>query len=293
MPAPAREILEEWTEIGQVLAWSGFTAAERTKVATALGDSELSNLLLISAIDDDDYLEVRKELSPVRRAALNLTVAAVKAKFHLATKLLPQSTETGAAATTPAAAGASSTTAPATDTSTATAGAGMKVCLGTALTQATTQETPLLPESDLRRLRNVSVQVEEDGPMALLDASGAQITALWFTAEQDVNHCADFGVFGPHWLRAERRQKFQLQTMDAGGRWHASEQPGPSCIESWRECWAIYTTVAIMLNIATPATLSRYAERFEERANRYQRAWHLCVLAESRCRLEFFPSERA
>ena len=80
--------------------------------------------------------------------------------------------------------------------------------------------------------------------------------------------------------------------MDAGGRWHASEQPGPSGIESWRERWAIYTTVAIMLNIATPATLSRYAKRFEERANRYPRAWHLCVLAESRCRLEFSPSER-
>ena len=66
-------------------------------VATALGDSELTSLLLISAVDDQDYIDVRKELKPVRRAALNLTVAAIKAKFNLATTLRPAATaaETG------------------------------------------------------------------------------------------------------------------------------------------------------------------------------------------------------
>ena len=275
---PERAVLDAWTELGQVLAWSGLTTDEWTKVATALGQSDLSNLLLISAIDDDDYLEVRKELSPVKRGALNLTVAAIKAKFNLATRLLPQIT-TGPAST---AASSSSGLAVAANAAAATAAqaavghSGMKVSLGTVLNQAMTQEIPLLPEAELQQYRNVYVQVEGDEPSEQCDASDAQITALRFTIEQDVNPYADFGVFGPHGLRLERRQKFQQHTMDPSGRWHATEQPGPASIEAWRECWSVYSTVAIMLNIATPATLNRYARRFEERAGRYPRAWHMC-----------------
>ena len=40
------------------------------------------------------------------------------------------------------------------------------------------------------------------------------------------------------------------------------------------------------------ATLARYALKFEERATRYSRAWHLCVKADDRCRSEFWPAER-
>ena len=47
-----------------------------------------------------------------------------------------------------------------------------------------------------------------------------------------------------------------------------------------------------MLGIITPATLTRYGRRFEERAMRYPRSWHICVVAEDRCRGEFFTAER-
>ena len=46
-----------------------------------------------------------------------------------------------------------------------------------------------------------------------------------------------------------------------------------------------------MLQVATPATLSRYARRLEERCLRYPRAWYLAVTADDRCRSEFWPAE--
>ena len=46
-----------------------------------------------------------------------------------------------------------------------------------------------------------------------------------------------------------------------------------------------------MLGIATAATLKRYAQKFEERCNRYPRAWHICVRAEDRCRGECMGEE--
>ena len=49
---------------------------------------------------------------------------------------------------------------------------------------------------------------------------------------------------------------------------------------------------AISLGIAQLATLPRYAFKFEERAARYNRAWHLCVKADERCRSEFWATEK-
>ena len=46
-----------------------------------------------------------------------------------------------------------------------------------------------------------------------------------------------------------------------------------------------------MCDIAAPAVLDRYASRFKERVDRFSDAWHLCVLADTRCRSELWESE--
>ena len=154
------------------------------------------------------------------------------------------------------------------------------------------QEVPLLGEADLAELRDKYVRAEGDDPREQIGASDAQLTALKFLLDQGLTPYADFGVFLPHGARQERRHKFLYQFMDSGGRWHAAEQAGPSCLESWRQCWAVYSVAAVMLGIATPATLAHYGGRFEERAHRYPRSWYSCVVAGNRCRSEFFTAER-
>ena len=80
--------------------------------------------------------------------------------------------------------------------------------------------------------------------------------------------------------------------MDSSGKWRATEQHGPATIEVWRTCWEVFAAAAICIGIAQPAVLMRYAKKFEERVCRYERAWHICLKAEERCRTEFWGNER-
>ena len=63
-------------------------------------------------------------------------------------------------------------------------------------------------------------------------------------------------------------------------------------MDTWRDCWAVFKTAAVMLDLARPATLDSYAANFEDRCRRYPRAWHLCAQADIRCRAEFMVDER-
>ena len=73
--------------------------------------------------------------------------------------------------------------------------------------------------------------MEGDEPMEQVDVSDAQLTGLKYMLDQGHAPYADFGVFLPHGARQERKHRFQFQHMDASGRWHTSEQAGPSCLE--------------------------------------------------------------
>ena len=86
--------------------------------------------------------------------------------------------------------------------------------------------------------------------------------------------------------------RFAQHFRDTSGKWRAVEQPGPPNQEAWRMCWETFAVGAISLKIAKPAVLARYAQKSEERCNRYCRAWHLCVRADDKCRAEFWLSER-
>ncbi len=154
------------------------------------------------------------------------------------------------------------------------------------------QEVPLLPERELAALRHRYLLHSGDAPLDRAEATDAQLTALKYLVDMGLNIYVDFGVWGPFGLRNERRMKFVNHFMDAAGRWHVSEQPGPNCLEAWRDCWEVFTTAALMLQLATPSTLQRYASRFVERCTRYPRSWHICVIADDRCRSEFLPGEK-
>ena len=79
--------------------------------------------------------------------------------------------------------------------------------------------------------------------------------------------------------------------MDTTGKGRAVEQGSPANLEVWRSCGETSTVAALSIGIATPAVLARYALRFEERCNRYARAWHLCVKVDERCCSEFWAAE--
>ena len=67
---------------------------------------------------------------------------------------------------------------------------------------------------------------------------------------------------------------------------------GPCDLEIWRACYHVFKAAAVMLRIAHPAVLERYEALFEQRCKRFPGAWHIHVLADMRCRCEFFGADR-
>ena len=168
----------------------------------------------------------------------------------------------------------------------------VKVNLGLTINQGLTQEVPMLMESELTPMRERYIAVEGDEPLDNVEVTNAQLTALKAIIGQGMAPYTDFGVWGQHGNRLARKQKFTNMFVDTSGKWHSQELAGPANLDAWRSSWAVFTTAAIMLDVATPAVLNRYANRFVERCQRYPSAWYLAVGADDRCRSEFWVAER-
>ena len=101
----------------------------------------------------------------------------------------------------------------------------------------------------------------------------------------------DMGVWGPYGERLARQMKFTSQVLK-DGQWKSIELPGASNFTVWEEAWRIFRTAAIMLCLASPSVLERYASEFKSRVREYPESWHLAAQADIRCRSEFWMQER-
>ena len=297
VPIPAQEVRDTWVTIADVCAHYKVSQEEWRKIANALGDVEFNDLGMLVGVSDEDFAEARDAagLTPLKRGALNLVFGVSKIMFGIHTSVIKYVTSelTGGQSVAPSAAerkqeGEAREHSAGQTTLALTA----KVRVAQILNQAVDQEVPMLSEIKLAELRKYFIDVIGDEPLQKVDATDAQITALNFVVECGLAPYADFGVFGPHGVRQEKRMRFAQHFQDSTGKWRAVEQPGPPNIESWRQCWETFTVAAVTLRIARPAVLARYAQKFEERCARYHRSWHLCVRADDRCRAEFWTSER-
>ena len=115
-----------------------------------------------------------------------------------------------------------------------------------------------------------------------------QLSVLGALTRVGIAPYADFGVWKPSFgQRAAKNLKFTSHFLDHTGAWRCKEIP----FSTWEACWRVFRTAAIMCDIATPAVLDRYAARFKERVDRFSDSWHLCVLADTRCRSELWEAE--
>ena len=280
---PDPEVLVSWATVVPAIEWAGVKEHEWKAFAKAAGDEELTDISLFASMDDADFSQARNEagLPLIRKAALNKMFAAVKAKYGLATSIAPRTITTLA-----------TVDAPKDSMVMDMPKLQAKVKLGQIPNQSMDQDIPMLPPNLITEYRGNYITICGDEPLPAIDPSDAQLTALHFAVTNGLAPYADFAIFGPHGTRSERRMRFVQHFMDASGVWRTSEQPGPPTIEQWRASWETFAAAALMLKIASAATLSRYSKRFEERCARYPRAWHICVTAEDRCRCEFLAAEK-
>ena len=92
MLAPSQATCENWSTVQDAVAWAGTSEAVWKQAATALGDPELSNLLVLAGVSDEDYRTaingITPPVTPLQKSSLNLSFNAVKTKMGVPTQIL-------------------------------------------------------------------------------------------------------------------------------------------------------------------------------------------------------------
>ena len=297
-PLASLEEITTWTTISDGRTHYGISLELWKPLAAALGEEGLDDLCVLASVDDDDYKEARdaQRMSAIKKGTMNRLFCSIKEKYGIATSIIMKTREGGHVDLT---AGPPTVTEVSNQPQSKSCEGSMlsvplvaKVKLGHIVNQGIDQEIPMLSPEMLSKARDRYIQACGDEPLASCAASDAQLTALNFLIENGMVPYADFALFNPYGTRVERKLKFVQHFMNAEGQWRTAEVPGPSTLDQWKACWEVYTVAAISLDIATPATLARYAKRFEERCARYPLSWHICARAEDRCRSEWMSAEK-
>jgi hypothetical protein len=282
---PSDTVLQSWNSFGDARTWAGLSSEDWKKVATAVGDPELDSLLLVASLPVDAMRELlasdKVELSMLTKSKVSLAINAARAA-HLqpvANFLDPNPVEN------PVQESRSSTAQPA-------GGTGLKIKLSQVIDQASDQEVMVLPASEIMVARRRYKELGGEAPLVKAEVTDAQLSALAFRMREGPAPYADFGVWGPHGARIERRLKFTAYMMMPGGAMRTLEMPGAESLATWRECWSVFRTAAIMLSVALAGVLDRYEAMFVDRCERYPNAWHICAQADIRCRSEMWVTER-
>ena len=168
---------------------------------------------------------------------------------------------------------------------------GSRIKLAGILNQAKDGEVMELEQAKLDEARLRYWNKKEGDPLPNREVTNDQLSALGRTVEAGKTPYADFGVWGPDGLRREKRLKFEHGYMDTNGVWRTKEIPGPANWDDWCECFEVFRTAAIMLDIASDMTLEIYKSELEKRAKRFQGMWHLVAMADMRCRSEWLEQE--
>lgn len=288
---PEANTLQTWETCEEARAWSQAPAEGWQAVMTGLGmpDGGLAMLvaatpphLLINALEAWAQEGAPTSIAKVRVA---LALNALRVKFGMdPVDLLPPPGGPAPVVVVAAQAGPGAAAGPAVPV--------VKVKLSQTVDQGSDQEVPMLPAAELVVMRRRFLAIYGDPPLHHAEVTDAQLTGLLFKVTSGASPYADFGVWGPYGARIERRMKFTSHVTTPDGTWRTIELPGADCLDTWRECWSVFKTAAVMCNLAHPATLDRYEQLFTERCKRYPGAWHLCAQADIRCRSECWVDEK-
>eukprot|EP00438_Fugacium_kawagutii_P028886 Skav225390 [mRNA] locus=scaffold2656:212303:213754:+ [translate_table: standard] len=124
-------------------------------------------------------------------------------------------------------------------------------------------------------------------PEESIEPTGAQLAAL--SKKVHVNLQApytDFGIWTPFERKVSKTMKFRVFTPLGNGQFLQRDLPGPSSLQAWRACWAVFRTAALMLQICTLASLENYSRHIERLSTQWPQCWGLIASADDTARAE-------
>ena len=170
--------------------------------------------------------------------------------------------------------------------------------------QANDGVIPVLSQGDLDSFYATLMEVKGGPPLVDAEPSPEQISALKVRIiDLKDTPWADFALFTPFNARFLKQLKFKSYVLQPDGSFKTVEVPGPANFDVWQSSWKVFANVLLGLTmqdssgnsslpVVTPAVLEEYFEAFRDLTNEYPHAWHLCVVAEDRCRSEHFARLR-
>lgn len=253
-------------------------------VTRQLGDPALTSLQVLAVIPVEVFEAALvaatrgdRHLTETEKAQWRLVQSAVRVKFGD-----PLLFSTALASPPPAIPTANAT---------GSGSAKIKVKMNQVIGQGVDIEVEMLPGTTLQKLRAQFVVAEGDNPLEKEEVTDAQLSCLHHKLMSGQPPFVDIGVWGPHGDRIARAMRFVSQQW-RDGEWKAVELPGAANLDAWEESWRIFRTGALMLQLATAATLDRYAAEFRTRVLQHPDVWHLAAQADIRYRTEFWSQEK-
>ena len=150
-------------------------------------------------------------------------------------------------------------------------------------------ESELLPatNNELNQWTQNFINVMGALPERSEEPTGSQLAALAKrTLQQGNSPYCDFAVWVPFERRMSKTQKCRVYHPLAGGGYLVKDLPGPGSHLAWLASWRVFKTAAVMLRIATLASLQIYERTIERIHAQWPSAWGLLYEAEDRARAE-------
>ena len=119
------------------------------------------------------------------------------------------------------------------------------------------------------------------------ELSGEQLSTLYALFKPNRAPYTDMAVWGPFQHRIQKKIKMKGMRFNAAGEILPIEMYGPADFESWRECYMVFRTGAIMFEQISPAKLDMYEKLIRQYHERYGRVcWPIIYQADVRARQE-------
>ena len=302
-PTPAE--IASFVDINAIADWAGLdgdpgvntVASPRGSFFSTLGIQPTAHPRIIANIAEADFIAIvaawRLHVpADDGTAEANIPPTPAQASqaglLGRASRILCGTQDTQAqAAAKAAAAAAAIAAAAAVPTSGSAAASGRKVKMTQVADQMCEDEHEVLDPVRVKEAYDRYQAKTGDYPAPDEELTAEQLTCLAARFRLQQPPYVDFGVWGPHGQRIQRKVKFKGVRLEADGTIGTIEINGPPTFAAWSLCYAIFKTGCVMLGEISLARLDCYSKLIQRYHDRYGSAvWAIIYQADVRARLE-------
>ena len=165
--------------------------------------------------------------------------------------------------------------------------------IGRVIDQKLDEEITYLPQAELQAMYSRYVKIMDEKPPRDVAVTPEQLTALQHLLTTGRPPYVDMSLFGPHFVRMQKRIALAGARMDSKGVMRDVEMYGPPNIDAWLQSYDCLVTALIMLNTVSRPHLAAYRKLIVKYATQYGASvWHLLYQADVRCRQELMESAK-